>query len=110
MKHLDHKSVVKQPDMQLDIVQVATALARLTVVKSSVAIVSAVSDIMKHLRKSIHSSLDDANPGSDSVKWNKKFHAAVDECLVELSSKVINLVSTIPILSNLLKKVKIPLE
>ena len=88
VKHLDHKNVVKQPDMQLDIVQVATALARLTMVKSSVAIVSAVSDIMKHLRKCIHSSLDDANPGSDSVKWNKKFHAAVDECLVELSSKV----------------------
>ncbi|KAL8494007.1 hypothetical protein ACS0TY_024982 [Phlomoides rotata] len=88
VKHLDHKNVLKQPDMQLDIVQVATSLARLTKVKSSVAIVSAVSDIMRHLRKCIHSSLDDANLGSDLVKWNKKFHAAVDECLVELSSKV----------------------
>ncbi|XP_012828031.1 PREDICTED: protein EFR3 homolog cmp44E-like [Erythranthe guttata] len=88
VKHLDHKNVLKQPEMQLDIVQVATALARLTNVQSSVAVVGAVSDVMRHLRKSIHSSLDDANLGQDLIKWNKKFREAVDECLVELSSKV----------------------
>ncbi|KAL1555311.1 protein SEMI-ROLLED LEAF 2-like [Salvia divinorum] len=88
VKHLDHKNVLKQPEIQLDIVQVATVLARMSKVESSVAIVSAVSDIMRHLRKSIHNRLDDANLGEDLVKWNKKFHEAVDECLIELSSKV----------------------
>ncbi|KAI3472191.1 hypothetical protein Pfo_029679 [Paulownia fortunei] len=88
VKHLDHKNVLKQPDMQLDIVQVVTALARLTKIQSSVAIVSAVSDVMRHLRKSIHYSLDDENLGDELIKWNKKFHEAVDECLTELSSKV----------------------
>ncbi|KAL7097914.1 hypothetical protein ACP275_10G173100 [Erythranthe tilingii] len=88
VKHLDHKNVLKQPEMQLDIVQVATALARLTNVQSSVAVVGAVSDVMRHLRKSIHSSLDDANLGQDLIKWNRKFREAVDECLIELSSKV----------------------
>ncbi|KAH6818785.1 hypothetical protein C2S51_002388 [Perilla frutescens var. frutescens] len=88
VKHLDHKNVLKQPDMQLDIVQVATALARLSKIQSSVAIVSAVSDVMRHLRKSIHNRLDDANLGDDLVKWNKKFHEVVDECLKVLSSKV----------------------
>ncbi|GER25875.1 EFR3-like protein [Striga asiatica] len=88
VKHLDHKNVTKQPEMQLDIVEVATALARLAKVHSSVAIVSAVSDIMRHLRKSIHYSLDDANLGEDLIKWNRKFRDAVDECLIELSSKV----------------------
>ncbi|XP_073149790.1 protein SEMI-ROLLED LEAF 2 isoform X2 [Henckelia pumila] len=83
VKHLDHKSVHKQPGMQLDIVEVVTALARLTKAQSSIAIVSAVSDVMRHLRKSIHYSLED-----DSVKWNRKFHEAVDECLTGLSSKV----------------------
>ncbi|XP_073306164.1 protein SEMI-ROLLED LEAF 2-like isoform X1 [Primulina huaijiensis] len=83
VKHLDHKSVLKQPGMQLDIVEVVTALARLTKIQSSIAIVSAVSDIMRHLRKSIHYSLED-----DSIKWNRKFHEAVDECLTALSSKV----------------------
>lgn len=88
VKHLDHKNVLKQPEMQLDIVQVTTVLARMSKIQSSVAIVSAVSDIMKHLRKSIHNKLDDANLSKDLVKWNMKFHEAVDECLIELSSKV----------------------
>lgn len=74
--------------MQLDIVQVITGLARLTKTESSVAIVSAVSDVMRHLRKSIHFTLDDANLGDDLRKWNRRFHEAVDECLIELSSKV----------------------
>ncbi|GFP92232.1 protein efr3 homolog b [Phtheirospermum japonicum] len=88
VKHLDHKNVVKQPEMQLDIVEVVTGLAKLTKVQSSVAIVSAVSDIMRHLRKCIHNSLDDANLGDDLIKTNRKFRDAVDECLTELSSKV----------------------
>ncbi|XP_042053814.1 protein SEMI-ROLLED LEAF 2-like isoform X2 [Salvia splendens] len=88
VKHLDHKNVLKQPEMQLDIVHVTTVLARMSKIQSSVAIVSAVSDIMKHLRKSIHNKLDDANLSKDLVKWNMKFHEAVDECLIELSSKV----------------------
>ncbi|XP_051138903.1 protein SEMI-ROLLED LEAF 2-like [Andrographis paniculata] len=88
IKHLDRKSVVKQPDMQLDIVQVVTALARLTKTEPSVAMVSALNDVMRHLRKSIHLSLDSSNLGDDLVKANRKFHDAVDECLTELSSKV----------------------
>ncbi|XP_042048327.1 protein SEMI-ROLLED LEAF 2-like isoform X1 [Salvia splendens] len=87
VKHLDHKNVLKQPEMQLDIVHVTTALARMSKIQSSVAIVSAVSDIMKHLRKSIHNKLDE-NLGKDLIKWNMKYHEAVDECLIELSSKV----------------------
>lgn len=90
VKHLDHKNVLKQPNMQLDIVQVVTYLARLTKVQSSVAIVSAVSDIMRHLRKSIHYSLDDAKLGDQVINWNRRFHEVVDECLTELSSKVGN--------------------
>ncbi|KAL6540512.1 hypothetical protein OROMI_024395 [Orobanche minor] len=88
VKHLDHKNVLKQPNMQIDIVQVVTALVRLTRVQSSIAIVGALSDVMRHLRKSIHSSLDDENLGDEVIKWNRKFLEVVDECLRELSSKV----------------------
>ncbi|KAL3637239.1 hypothetical protein CASFOL_019538 [Castilleja foliolosa] len=88
VKHLDHKNVVKHPEMQLDIVEVVKGLAKLTKVQSSVAIVSAVSDIMRHLRKCIQNSLDDSNLGDDLIKSNRKFRDAVDECLTELSSKV----------------------
>ncbi|KAK9290998.1 hypothetical protein L1049_009181 [Liquidambar formosana] len=88
IKHLDHKNVLKQPNIQVDIVEVTTSLACHAKVEPSVAIIGAVSDIMRHLRKSIHCSLDDATLGADIVKWNRKFREAVDECLVQLSYKV----------------------
>ncbi|KAM2497717.1 hypothetical protein PS1_040061 [Malus domestica] len=88
IKHLDHKNVLKNPNMQLDIVDVATSLAREAKVQSSVAIIGALSDMMRHLRKSIHCSLDDSNLGAEVIEWNRKFRAAVDECLVQLTHKV----------------------
>ncbi|KAM1064585.1 hypothetical protein EV1_028332 [Malus domestica] len=88
IKHLDHKNVLKNPNMQLDIVDVATSLAREAKVQSSVAIIGALSDMMRHLRKSIHCSLDDSNLGAEVIEWNQKFQAAVDECLVQLIHKV----------------------
>ncbi|KAK9053622.1 hypothetical protein SSX86_024696 [Deinandra increscens subsp. villosa] len=93
VKHLDHKNLFKRPKMQLDIVEVTTLLTRETKIKPSVAIVGALSDILRHLRKSIHNSLTDANLGADVMEWNKKFQEALDECLVELSSKVFSVLS-----------------
>ncbi|PKI40066.1 hypothetical protein CRG98_039519 [Punica granatum] len=87
IKHLDHRNVLKQPSMQLDIVELTTFLAQQAKVEASVPIIGAVSDIMRHLRKSIHCSLDDANLGDDVIKWNRRFGEMVDECLVELSLK-----------------------
>ncbi|GAA0148352.1 hypothetical protein LIER_07820 [Lithospermum erythrorhizon] len=89
IKHLDHKNVLKQPEMQLDIIEVTTSLAQHTTsTQSSLAIVGAVSDVLRHLRKSIQCLLDEENLGADTIKWNRKFQEAVDECLVELTNKV----------------------
>ncbi|KAK6261039.1 hypothetical protein SCA6_015513 [Theobroma cacao] len=88
VKHLDHKNVLKKPSMQLHIVHVATSLARQTKVQPSVAIIGALTDMTRHLRKSIHSSLDDSNLGAEVIQHNQNFRAVVDECLVQLSHKV----------------------
>ncbi|XP_077209775.1 protein SEMI-ROLLED LEAF 2-like [Tasmannia lanceolata] len=88
VKHLDHKNVVKQPEMQLNIVEVTTRIAQHSKVQPSVAIIGAISDLMRHLRKSIHCSLDSANLGADIINWNTKFQTSVDDCLVQLSNKV----------------------
>lgn len=88
IKHLDHKIVLKEPQMQLDIVEVATSLAPYAKVQPSVSIVGAVSDMMRHLRKCIHCSLDDSNLAPDVINWNKNFKKVVDRCLVQLSNKV----------------------
>ncbi|KAL9270752.1 SEMI-ROLLED LEAF 2-like protein [Drosera capensis] len=87
IKHLDHKNVLKQPDMQLDIIEVTTSLARHAKVEPSVALLGAVSDIIRHFRKSIHLALDDADLGADTINWNRRFQEVVDECLVELAKK-----------------------
>ncbi|KAL9336325.1 hypothetical protein Peur_070813 [Populus x canadensis] len=88
IKHLDHKNVLKEPSMQLDIVEVTTALAQHVKADPSVAIIGAVSDVMRHLRKSIHCSLDDANLGAEIKNWNKNLREVVDKCLTELVYKV----------------------
>lgn len=88
IKHLDHKNVLKLPNMQLDIVAVTTVLAQEAKVEPSIAIISAVTDCMRHLRKSIHCTLDDANLGDDVKSWNKSLSEAVDQCLVQLIYKV----------------------
>ncbi|CAL0310588.1 unnamed protein product [Lupinus luteus] len=87
IKHLDHKTVLKEPNMQLDIVEVTTSLAQYAKVQPSVSIIGALSDVMRHLRKSMHSSLDNSNLSNDVVDWNKNFREAVDKCLVQLSNK-----------------------
>ncbi|KAL8142947.1 hypothetical protein V2J09_015979 [Rumex salicifolius] len=88
IKHLDHKNVLKKPDMQLDILEITTYIAKQAKVEASVSILGAVSDVMRHLRKSIHLCLDDANLGSGVIQWNRRFKELVDECLVQLSNKV----------------------
>ncbi|KAK7396247.1 hypothetical protein VNO78_17118 [Psophocarpus tetragonolobus] len=88
IKHMDHKIVLKQPQMQFDIVEVATSLVQYAKVQPSVSIIGAVSDMMRHLRKCIHCSLDDSNLAPDVISWNKNFRRVVDKCLVQLSNKV----------------------
>ncbi|KAL1351285.1 hypothetical protein HN51_015208 [Arachis hypogaea] len=88
IKHLDHKIVLKEPKMQLDIVEVTTSLAQYAKVQPSVSIIGALSDVMRHLRKSIQCSLENSNLASDVIEWNKNFREAVDKCLVQLSIKV----------------------
>ncbi|KAE9590726.1 hypothetical protein Lalb_Chr20g0110701 [Lupinus albus] len=88
IKHLDHKTVLKEPNMQLDIVEVTTSLAQYAKVQPSVSIIGALSDVMRHLRKSIQCSLNESNLSTDVIDWNKNFKEAVDKCLVQLSNKV----------------------
>ncbi|THU57659.1 hypothetical protein C4D60_Mb03t05850 [Musa balbisiana] len=88
IKHLEHKTVLKQPEMQLNIIEVTTHLAENSEAKTSVTVISAISDLVRHLRKSMQSTLDKAEMGDDMAKWNKRFQKSIDECLTQLSKKV----------------------
>ncbi|XP_042485763.1 protein SEMI-ROLLED LEAF 2-like [Macadamia integrifolia] len=88
VKHLDHKSVAKQPSMQIDIVNVTTHLAQNVKMQSSVAIIGAITDLMKHLHKCIQCSAGASSAGDDSNKCNTALHSKLEECLKQLSNKV----------------------
>jgi hypothetical protein len=45
--------------------------------------------MVRHMGKSMQSLASDAGPGDNMVKWNSRYGKAVDECLVQLSRKVI---------------------
>ncbi|EPS66114.1 hypothetical protein M569_08663, partial [Genlisea aurea] len=105
IKHLDHKNLIKQPDMQLHIVQVITSLARHSNLKGSVAIVGAIIDMIKFLHKSIHCSIDDADIGSGLINWKNKIHEVVDESLRELSLKVGDAGMILDAMSNILESI-----
>lgn len=88
VKHLDHKNVAKQPEMQIDVLHIATRLARNVKLQASLAIVTAISDLMRHLRKCLQCSIEASSQGNDTNKLNSALHSAIEECLLQLTSKV----------------------
>uniref|UniRef100_A0ACD5ZF39 Uncharacterized protein n=1 Tax=Avena sativa TaxID=4498 RepID=A0ACD5ZF39_AVESA len=87
VKHLEHKNVSTLPDMVLDIIEVTSRLAEHSKAQSSTAIMSAISDIVRHLSKSMQ-SLDGNGGPADDNKWNNRYQKAIEECLIQLSRKV----------------------
>eukprot|EP00252_Welwitschia_mirabilis_P005917 TRINITY_DN16504_c0_g1_i2.p1 TRINITY_DN16504_c0_g1~~TRINITY_DN16504_c0_g1_i2.p1 ORF type:complete len:988 (-),score=224.29 TRINITY_DN16504_c0_g1_i2:531-3071(-) len=88
IKHLDHKNVASHPDMQIEIVEIAAVLARQSLSKASVALVSATCDLAKHLRKCLHFSYEASNLSPDITKGRKLFQSGIEECLVQLTRKI----------------------
>lgn len=87
VKHLDHKNVVKQPRLQTDIVNVTTQIAQSAKQQASVAIIGAISDLIKHLRKCLQNQAEVSNPSSTD-KWNQDLQLALERCISQLSNKV----------------------
>ncbi|XP_059632893.1 protein SEMI-ROLLED LEAF 2 [Cornus florida] len=88
VKHLDHKNVVKQPAIQINIVNVTTQLAQNAKEQASVAIIGAITDLMKHLRKGIQYSTEASSPRDGLDKWNADLQSALERCILQLSIKV----------------------
>lgn len=88
IKHIDHKSIAKDSVKQINIVKVASHLARHAKLKASVTIASAISDLIKHLRKCMHFAIEASNANADCDKWYSALYVALEECLVQLTEKV----------------------
>jgi hypothetical protein len=86
VKHLEHKSVLKQPEMQLSVVEVIASLAEQSRAEASAATIGAISDLIRHMKKTLHVALGSRD--LEVIKWNDKLRNAVDECILQLSKKV----------------------
>jgi hypothetical protein len=88
VKHLEHKSVSKQPEVQLSIVEVIASLAEQSRAQASAAMIGAISDLVRHMKKTLQVAV--GNRELELVKWNDKLRKAVDDCIVQLSKKVLS--------------------
>lgn len=84
---MEHKTVIKQPEMQLNIIDVTTRLAENSQAKS-VSGIGAISDLARHLRKSMQNTVNMSEKGDAMIKWNIRFQSSIDQCLTQLSKKV----------------------
>ncbi|RVW28586.1 hypothetical protein CK203_094814 [Vitis vinifera] len=88
VKHLDHKNVVKQPHIQTDIVNVTTQLAQNAKQQTSLAMVGAITDLMKHLRKCMQYSAEASSSTDVTDQSNLALQSALEICISQLSNKV----------------------
>ena len=77
------------PIKQISIVNVACHLAKRAKSQASVTIASAVSDLIKHLRRCMYCAIEAGNAQSDVDKSNSELYVALEECLVRLTEKVV---------------------
>ncbi|XP_011026408.1 PREDICTED: uncharacterized protein LOC105127024 isoform X1 [Populus euphratica] len=88
VKHLDHKSVAKQPLLLVDIVNVTARLGQSAKQQATVAIIGAISDLMKHLRKCLQNSSESSSPRDGRDERNADLQVALENCIAQLSNKV----------------------
>lgn len=105
VKHLDHKTVQKQPENQLNMIKIATCLAEESKAQTSLSIINTISDIVRHLRRTIQSMFGSRELGDDIHKWSSNLQAAIDECLLQLTKKVGDAGAVLDMLSVVLENI-----
>ncbi|KAI9079393.1 hypothetical protein K1719_038692 [Acacia pycnantha] len=88
IKHLDHRNIAKQPILQINIVKITSKLAENVEQQVSVAIVGAISDLIKQLRKCLQNLAEASDVGSDEYKLNIELQSALEMCILQLANKV----------------------
>lgn len=88
VKHLDHKNVAKDIDLQINIINIVAQIAQQAQMQASISIVTALCDLMRHLRKCLQSSIEDSDIGRETSKQNSILHYSLEVCVMELTKKV----------------------
>ncbi|XP_044466327.1 protein SEMI-ROLLED LEAF 2-like isoform X1 [Mangifera indica] len=105
IKHLDHKNVAKKPNVQIHIVDIATQLTQNAKLWASVAIIGAITDLIKQLRKCLQNAAELSNSVDSMVKWNADLQYALENCISQLSKKVGDAGPILDMMSGLLENI-----
>ncbi|CAN6467929.1 unnamed protein product [Victoria cruziana] len=86
IRHLDHKNVSHDPRMKSSIVQIVTTLAQQFRSRALVAEAGVVSDLCRHLRKSLQAT--DESVGLEESNANLCLQSSIEDCLLEISKRI----------------------
>jgi hypothetical protein len=89
VRHLDDNVVMEHPKLKTSVVEVIVHLACQSNVKAPGAVVGAMNDLLRHLRKSIEYTVEGtglSNPGTISTQ--KLLQHSLELSLIELSKRV----------------------
>ncbi|KAL5990944.1 hypothetical protein ACLOJK_011850 [Asimina triloba] len=70
------------------IADVTSKLAQQSKMEPSPAIVSAINDLMRHLRKCFQYSIEVSEPEDSAIEQNAALHSSLEKCIVQLANKV----------------------
>nr|GEX46087.1 protein EFR3 homolog B [Tanacetum cinerariifolium] len=84
--HLDHKNISHDPELKSYVIQTTTALARQ--VRSEVALkdIGYVSDLCRHLRKSLQATVESVGELESSL--NISLQSSIEDCLLEIAKGI----------------------
>ena len=85
IRHMDHKNVVHDPTVKSCVVQVAANVARQIRSVASLSDVGCISDLLRHLRKSLQSI---AGPIGEEANLNIHLQNSIESCLLEIAKGV----------------------
>ena len=67
---------------------IATQLTQNAKLQASVAIIGAITDLIKQLQKCLQNAAELSNVVDDIAKWNADLQYAIENCISQLSKKV----------------------
>ncbi|GFS38930.1 uncharacterized protein Acr_00g0060280 [Actinidia rufa] len=84
--HLDHKNVSHDPQIKSNIIQIATSLARQIRSGAVLTDVGFVSDLSRHLRKSLQATIESVQ--EQELNLNSALQNAIEYCLLEIAKGI----------------------
>lgn len=86
VRHLDHKNIMHDPEVKSYVIRTATALARQIRSGAVLSDMGVVSDLCRHLRKSLQATAESV--GERELHSNLMLQTSIEACLLEIARGV----------------------